>query len=89
MHYLAPLRCLAQNPNSEPKSLWHYLAQMPMPLSNIFWHQPQTSALNPEILRHQTIGRHSIQAEANVQDPLSTPADQQVYYTLVITPMIE
>jgi len=28
MHYLAPLRCLAQNQTLNPKSLWHYLAQM-------------------------------------------------------------
>ena len=47
---------------------------------------PKPQLLNPEILRHQTVGRHSAQAEAKVWDPLSTPANQQVYYTMAIIP---
>ena len=55
MHYLAPLGVLGPKPE---------------PLSNILWHNPKPQLLNPKILRHQTIGRCSIQAEANIQDPL-------------------
>src|SRR5882724_3469571 len=70
LHSILPLGAWPPNPKHRtPKLMALHLAEHRCPCPTSFGTNPDPWLLKSEILRHSTIGRHSIRAEANVWDP--------------------